>query len=390
MSVGAANLDGMLSTLGLNRQFAEQLGKAMGVNARDPAAMQKLLYTMYASLNLNNGQGTDHGNAIPPSGYVGRPGEYALQNMGGAQAIPPTGQGFGGLSGDAPFGNTPWARSLQVAMLRNPEFQKALEKQLGGVVVPDGAPDGRLSMWRPPANIRVGQQMRTAVQQGVMPRTGFAGVLSGMNIPMAGNPMAAGGVSSPILKGLMGMEANIMSTVKGFSGGEDPKMQAMAKQTGVNLQNANFEDIVFLSMMTFAGKKETEIMGKVQALDKSMVAGNAQASTAAPPAGEAQQYMGGMFEAGGTTAAQMGINTVPPAGRPQFAVPGSVPAGGQPGQVFDDQGNMVGAPEKMSDTMKQQMLQKLMGDLQKMYEMISNMLKSMHDMQMTPIRNLKG
>ena len=45
---------------------------------------------------------------------------------------------------------------------------------------------------------------------------------------------------------------------------------------------------------------------------------------------------------------------------------------------------------KMSDTMKQQMLQKLMGDLQKLYEMLSNMIKSMHDMQMTPVRNLRG
>ena len=47
-------------------------------------------------------------------------------------------------------------------------------------------------------------------------------------------------------------------------------------------------------------------------------------------------------------------------------------------------------PSKMSDTMKQQMLQKLMGDLQKLYEMLSNMIKSMHDMQMTPVRNLRG
>ena len=45
---------------------------------------------------------------------------------------------------------------------------------------------------------------------------------------------------------------------------------------------------------------------------------------------------------------------------------------------------------KMSDTMKQQMLQKLMGDLQKLYEMLSNMIKSMHDMQMTPVRNLRS
>ena len=59
------------------------------------------------------------------------------------------------------------------------------------------------------------------------------------------------------------------------------------------------------------------------------------------------------------------------------------------GNIFDENGN-VGDPSKMSETAKQQALQKLMGDLQKLYEMLSNMIKSMHDMQMTPVRNLRG
>jgi len=45
---------------------------------------------------------------------------------------------------------------------------------------------------------------------------------------------------------------------------------------------------------------------------------------------------------------------------------------------------------KMSHMMKQQLLQKQMGDLTKLYEMLSNMLKSMHDMQMATARNLRG
>ncbi|MFA6048824.1 MAG: hypothetical protein WC792_02660 [Candidatus Micrarchaeia archaeon] len=43
-----------------------------------------------------------------------------------------------------------------------------------------------------------------------------------------------------------------------------------------------------------------------------------------------------------------------------------------------------------TDAAKQQELQLKMADMQKMYEMMSNIEKSQHEMQMAPIRNLRG
>ncbi|HQR07930.1 MAG TPA: hypothetical protein PLN21_13965 [Gemmatales bacterium] len=45
---------------------------------------------------------------------------------------------------------------------------------------------------------------------------------------------------------------------------------------------------------------------------------------------------------------------------------------------------------KMSQTMKQQLFQKQMGDITKDLEMLTNMMKSIHEMQMAPVRNMRG
>jgi hypothetical protein len=50
----------------------------------------------------------------------------------------------------------------------------------------------------------------------------------------------------------------------------------------------------------------------------------------------------------------------------------------------------VRSPEGLSDTAKQQMLQHMMSTLKKFYEMLSNVLKSAHDMQRTAIDNVKA
>ena len=67
-----------------------------------------------------------------------------------------------------------------------------------------------------------------------------------------------------------------------------------------------------------------------------------------------------------------------------------MPMAGQPGQIMDAQGNVVGNPNQMSETMKQQMLQKMVEDLRKMYELLSNILKEMNEMQKTAIDNVKA
>ncbi|MBI5495356.1 MAG: hypothetical protein HY904_10060 [Deltaproteobacteria bacterium] len=368
-------VDRMLQSLGLNPAFADQLQQAMSVNKRDPAQVGQLLYTMYASLNLPTNF-NDNGGAIPPRGFVPRPVDYAMLAIGGPNALPPIGNGFGGMNAEGALGNSQLGYSLQVAMLRSPEFRQSLEKALGGILLPSGNQAGALDVWKPQQQ-RVGVQMRQAQQQGYIGGS-FVATFSSMSIPMQGNPMAAGGPTGSILRGLQAMEANIVSSAKGLTG--NPGMESMANQLGINMQNASFEDILFLSMMSYSTKKEKEISGKVNEL-----AGGQQAQTAPTDGG-----FGGLFGLGGGTTAQglgiQGVQTVNPLA--QLFGAGNVQ--GQGGQVVDGQGNVVGDPNKMSDTMKQQMMQKMMGDLQKMYEMLSNMIKTMHDMQMTPIRNLRG
>jgi hypothetical protein len=62
------------------------------------------------------------------------------------------------------------------------------------------------------------------------------------------------------------------------------------------------------------------------------------------------------------------------------------------GGMFSGQGGANGAfgnTSQQSDTLKQMQMQKLMEDLKKMYEMLSNVMKSMNDMQMAAVRNLR-
>ena len=42
-----------------------------------------------------------------------------------------------------------------------------------------------------------------------------------------------------------------------------------------------------------------------------------------------------------------------------------------------------------SDTTRSAMLQKMMNDLQKVYQLLTNMMKSMHDMGMAAVRNIR-
>jgi hypothetical protein len=237
------------------------------------------------------------------------------------------------------------------------------------------------------------------------------------------------------------MEANIKSITQGLtdSGGLSPQMAQYAKLAGMDPNNLSFEDSVFLQMMNYAQQKETEIGAKVSALDKEGESGGfyggltdpqaggqtARALFVPPPPAAAYNRTGVVpppapaFATGQTaTAYSTAANFVPPPPPAGAFVGGVVPApppagtvraaavaapspaavagtsatsGAARNSLMSGVGQgLPGDPNKMSDTMKQQMLQKLMDDLKKMYELLSNIIKTMHDMQMTPIRNLKG
>jgi hypothetical protein len=285
-------------------------------------------------------------------------------------------------------------RSMEHAIRHNPMLKAQLERQLGGTIIADGRNDGRLTVYRSPMQ-QVGGLMRQAIGAGMLPGLGIAGALAGLAMPMGG-ALAANAVA----RGLLSHASNLSANIAGFMSGNnvdssraklmaDPESHTQANAMGINLANATFEDILFLLLMKYAGKKEKEIMNKVNELDQSSQKG----------ANEAKQGKGGVL--GGLLGPLGGIvgNMIAPGlggaigGALGSAAGGAMSSAGQTqnqgGQVFDQNGN-VGDPSQMSETGKQQALQKLMGDLTKLYEMLSNMIKSMHDMQMTPTRNLRG
>ena len=216
-------------------------------------------------------------------------------------------------------------RSMERAIMRNPAFKAQMEAKLGGRIILDGRADGKITVDRYRPNFTA--------------------------IPLAAN-LAANAMLKGIYGGLARMEANLKRLaggmlqggtakssgsfgVKGSGTGilKDPDTAKLAKGMGMQ-QPLSFEDLLFLMMMKYAKKKEKEILGKMNELAKSKGSGTGDASK---------------------------------------------------GQMFTEGSGVDG---KGSDTTKQMQLQKLMEDLKKMYEMLSNVMKSMNSMQMAAVRNL--
>ncbi|MEW5852666.1 MAG: hypothetical protein AB2A00_28030 [Myxococcota bacterium] len=248
---------------------------------------------------------------------------------------------WGGTERVAPFGKGKLGRSIEKAMRKDPALKSRLEKMLGGIIIPDGKKDGVLTVYKPGSPL-VAQQLRNAIKSGEIANTGCCAALARTPVRRSVGGGVVGGC-------MQRMAANVTSLA-----------QNVREQGGLpqGMGNMSFEDMVTFLLMKYAEKKEKEILNKVQQLDKGGAAPGATGSKG-----------GAWASMGGTMQQQLGVGA----------------AGGT-----QDFGGVKGDPSKMSDTMKQQLLQKLMSDLQKMYEMLSNMMKSMDAMEQTPIRALKG
>jgi hypothetical protein len=329
----------MFSSLGMPGSAQEALGARLA-GAANLAGMMGQLNDMFMR-GVSGGLSRLFGGPLSPMGAVLNPATaMAHAAMGGFSP-------FGGVSCERPFGRGPVARSMERAIKKDPHLKAHVEAALGGIIVPDRRNDGKLTVFRPPAGA-IGAAM---VGSKLAAMGGMAKALAGLTQPFtAGNPVQsaltrmAGNVAGLSSAGGTSGTGSALSTWGQQLG---PEATTMAQGMGIDLRNASFEDILFLLLMKYAKKKEEDIMKKVQELDKSL--------QQSEKGGEGAKGGGG--DSGGLKGADLG-------------------------QKMD--------PSQMSDTMKQQMLQKLMGDLQKLYEMLSNMIKSMHDMQMTPIRNMRG
>lgn len=410
----------MMEALGMPSTVAEMAGAQIDLAKGDMAGVQRLM--MAATQGLSTAQADNlFGKGLAPMGFVPRPSLFGgalgslvggavaglpgalLGGAAGALANPLFGRGFnpfgGGITREAPFGTGREGRSIERAIQQNPLFKGMLERQLGGTILPDMRNDGRLTIYRPPFN-QLGGVMREAMAGGLLPQVGLANVFARAALPLGG-ALAGNMVAGSILGSMTRLEGNMASFMGRMTGdhvgqarGElmmDRNTSAMAQGMGIDIRNASFEDILFLMLMKYAKKKEDDIMAKVKQLDQS--------SKAAADKGGSQGKggLGGILGAAGGIVGNMIAPGVGGAigGALGQGVGGAIGGAGNTsstagaGLAGTDLGGTMD-PSSMSETMKQQAMQKLMGDLSKLYEMLSNMIKSMHDMQMTPTRNLRS
>ncbi len=433
----------MFERLGMPGALGASLGEQIDDAVGDIPGMFNNILDMFEK-GLQEDLGKIFGGLLPSANAVPSPMDFMrdgfARSLGGFSAL-------GGVSRSAPFGEGGVGRSIEAACRRDPHFKSVLENALGGVIIPDGRNDGRLSVYRPPEH-HVGHALQDALGKGLLAATGLAASIANVGLPFGmGGPLhsavarLAGNLADFAVNGPQANQGagNASASAAGGAGGGGsgsweqslgPEASEFAKGMGIDLSNASFEDVLFLLLMKYAKKKEDDIMKKVKELDKSMQKeGGAEGSKEGGGAGSGGGA-GGAGSGGGVGGAGCGG----PAGCIGNVASGCVSGctggsggaiGGALGQIMGGMGG-AGGPggmlggggasgasgggggggegggmsggnlgekmdaSKMSDTMKQQMLQKLMGDLQKLYEMLSNMIKSMHDMQMTPTRNLRG
>ncbi|MBI5493663.1 MAG: hypothetical protein HY904_01470 [Deltaproteobacteria bacterium] len=270
------------------------------------------------------------GRQFALEGFVPGPADYYQQRGGIPQA-----RGFtalGGMGGDAAFAQTQVGRSLSMALLTDPDFRGQLESALGGSVLNTGSSTGGLLCFRAPAT-------QPAEVGGVVGGQGGTSLQNMAVMHAAAVANAVPGVPSsmgPILQGLMQMEQNVKNVALSLSGGGAQQAQP----------NGNFQDF------------QAQLFQSAAALGS-------------PGGGDEMSAM--------------------PVGNGMLGnMAGGQGSGGRPLMQQNVPGAIAGAQQPMSDTMKQQLLQQMTNQLRKFYEMLTNVIKQMHDMQKSAIDNIKA
>jgi len=254
------------------------------------------------------------------------------------------------------------ARSLERAIMRNPAFRNRMEGMLGGRIVLDGRADGRITV--------VKNQMGA-----IPPHLGF-GMTAGM---AAMNPMAG-----TLFGSLARMDQDLGKLVEqagrkignSILGQQGTGQSDLGKLVG---PNASIEDklAAFLfTQMRDADKELEGLMKKYEALGKKKKRGGLFGGIKSFFKGVGQK----LFQAGGGALGGM-------IGGPLGAKLGQG-IGGALGQ------SALGGNKSKSDTDHSKSvlnfkIQQAMNRRKEIHDLISNILKTMHDMSMTSIRNIR-
>jgi len=385
---GGLQVSQMLNSLGL----PANLGDLMGARAGSAQTqMQIFLRTMGNVANFTPTQlDTFFGRGLPSSQSVPAPYDALAQNR---QQYGSTYFNYSSYASFTPQGAI-IGRSVEYAINSDPRMQSRLNAVAGGTVVPDGRADGQITV------------QRYQPYNNVAPYTDAT----------AANPTATG-----IYASLAKLENNILGVANGMvSGGansaswslSNPNTQALADSLGMKPPLA-FEDLLYLMMMQYGQNKEKDITNKMNELSQNGGQGTTGTATTNPYAAYAGTGQVGNSLYGGLVGGPVGSNYgVTPQQLQQYFGNGVSTSSGTSSSGNDDEegvnfANVFAAPassgttgttgtngafgdtSKTSDTLKGMQLQKLMEDLRKMYEMLSNVMKSMHEMQMKAIQNLR-
>ncbi|MFH1812132.1 MAG: hypothetical protein ABIJ09_25570 [Pseudomonadota bacterium] len=349
------NVNRMLDALGLPDGVGDFIGAAIDNSRGDFMGMYRNMVDLTSGMKTRDLDAFE-GKGLPPSQFVPRPfdGIGRFRNMWGAgySQLSPSRERIG-------FGRA--GRSMEARLMGDSNFRTRMEERLGGVIVPDGRMDGKVTVLR--YTPQFGGQALTRALSRTNPLMGSvfrALAMTELN-------------TSRLMNNMMNPGFNVMGAPNEMVL-RDPETAQLANGMGMS-PPLSFEDLLFLMMMKYARKKEREILNKMNELSGK---GGQQG-------GGFGRFLGSACRIGGTVIG--GLYGGFPLGT---AIGGQV--GNAVGGIFDGQQGGEGAfgnANKESDTLKQMQMQKLMEDLKKMYEMLSNVMKSMHDMQMAAVRNLR-
>ena len=272
------------------------------------------------------------------------------------------------LGPKGPFGRL-IGRSMERAILKNPAFKAQMEAKLGGRIIMDGRADGRITVDRYTPKFNAMPLAKNFAANPML--SGIYGSLARMEANIKG--LASSMTQSGNAAGSFGVNGS-SSTAKGDGILKDPQTAELAKGMGMQAP-LSFEDLLFLMMMKYAKKKEGEIMNKMNELGNKDATGGAS-KTAGLTGAKKAQYNSALAKIN----AGSGSDTLKKMQTQKLQADMGLGVDKDNGKVFD---------AAKSDTLKQMQMQKLMEDLKKMYEMLSNVMKSMHDMQMSAVRNLR-
>jgi len=325
-----ARANDLLKMLGHSEELGASIGHQVSAGDGDWQARMRELTALSSGVGeqLNNRDLVSANYVSSPGSNVERGRELwgdRFHDAAGAQKA----------GGSAPFSRAV-GRALESASRADPNFRARLERQLGGRIMLDGRNDGKISVDRsqpsysqfPMSEGMAQSPMLSQLYSGMARREGFSNAL--MNNYVNGDYNSVGNSASQILR--------------------DPEMGSMASEMGM-APPLSFEDVLTLLMLKYAKQKEEQILTKSQQLMR----GSSPAAGAQGAGGGGAAAAGGAQGAAGTQASG-GYNPVDP-----------------------DQ----------SDATKQSMLQKMMNDLQKVYQLLTNVVKALHDMLMAAVRNIR-